>query len=135
MCFWFAALLVAWKEMAVGKALFYSFFAVARCAKAFIVYALAWMLMGVILPSILSTIVKLLFGSSLLSLMVLLPLSLILTAILYCSFYPSYVTIFGAPDEADAGPMPMQADPETPAANNTANNAAEPHSEDRNDAN
>ncbi len=135
MCFWFAAPLVAWKEMAVGKALFYSFFAVARCAKAFIVYALAWMLMGVILPSILSTIVKLLFGSSLLSLMVLLPLSLILTAILYCSFYPSYVTIFGAPDEADAGPMPMQADPETPAANNTANNAAEPHSEDRNDAN
>ena len=102
MCFWFAAPLVAWQNMGVGKAIFYSFFAVLRAARAFIVYGLAWMLMGVILPSILSTLVALLFGSSLVSLMILLPLSLILTAILYCSFYPTYVSIFGAKDGPQA---------------------------------
>ena len=105
MCFWFAAPLVAWQNMGVGKAIFYSFFAVLQATRAFIVYGLAWMLMGVILPSILSTLVALLFGSSLVSLMILLPLSLILTAILYCSFYPTYVTIFGAKD----GPQPPDA--------------------------
>ena len=98
MCSWYAAPLVAWQNMSVGKAIFYSFFAFLRASRAFIVYGIAWMLMGVILPSILSTLVALLFGSSLVSLMILLPLSLILTAILYCSFYPTYVTIFGPKD-------------------------------------
>lgn len=97
MCFWFSAALVTWQDMPVAKALFYSFFAFIRAGRAFVLYALAWLLMGVILPSILSTMVALLFGSSVVSLLVLLPLSLILTAVLYCSFYPSYVTIFGGP--------------------------------------
>lgn len=105
MGFWFAAPLVAWQNMGVAKAIFYSFFAVVRATRAFCVYGLAWMMMGVILPSILSTLVALLFGSSLVSLMILLPLSLILTAILYCSFYSTYVTIFGAKD----GPRPPDA--------------------------
>ena len=109
MCFWFAAPLVAWQDMGVFKAIFYSFFAVVRAARAFIVYTLAWFVMGVLVPSILSTIVALIFGSSLVSLMLLLPVSLILTAILYCSFYPTYVTIFKpeapppAEDDIDAG--------------------------------
>ncbi|GAC1407741.1 MAG: BPSS1780 family membrane protein [Burkholderiaceae bacterium] len=102
MCFWFAAPLVTWQGMGTGKAIFYSFFAVARAARAFIVYILAWIMVGVILPSFLSTIVALLFGSATVSLMVLLPLSLILTAILYCSFYPSYVTIFEYTDQSGA---------------------------------
>ena len=109
MCFWFAAPLVAWQDMGVFKAIFYSFFAVVRAGRAFIVYTLAWFVMGVLVPSILSTIVALIFGSSLVSLMLLLPVSLILTAILYCSFYPTYVTIFkpepAAPidDDTDTG--------------------------------
>lgn len=98
MCFWFAAPLIAWQNMGLGKAMFYSFFAVVRASKAFIVYLFAWMIVGVILPSIVSTIVALLFGSTLISLMVLLPLSLILTAVLYCSFYPTYVSVFGQPE-------------------------------------
>ena len=98
MCFWFAAPLTMWQGMPVPKALFYSFFAFIRAGRAFMLYGLVWLLMGVILPSILSTIVALIFGSAVLSLMVLLPLSLILTAVLYCSFYPSYVMIFGGPE-------------------------------------
>ncbi|MES2832508.1 MAG: BPSS1780 family membrane protein [Pseudomonadota bacterium] len=104
MCFWFAAPLVAWQDMPIGKALFYSFFAVARAGKAFVLYLLAWLMMGVIVPSILSTIVALMFGNTLVSLMVLLPLSLILTAVLYCSFYPIYVTVFSAPTTSQASP-------------------------------
>ena len=107
MCFWFAAPLVAWQKMGVFKAVFYSFFAVARAGKAFIVYGLAWMLMGVIMPSILSTLVALLFGSAVVSLLVLLPLSLILTAVLYCSFYPTYETIFGE-QAGPALPVPVE---------------------------
>ncbi len=94
MCFWFAAPLVAWQDMGVFKSIFYSFFAVVRAGRAFVIYMLAWFVMGVLVPSILSTIIALIFGSSLVSLMLLLPISLILTAILYCSFYPTYVTIF-----------------------------------------
>lgn len=112
MCFWFAAPLVAWQDMGVGKAIFFSFFAVARTAKAFMVYGLAWMLMGVVLPSILSTLVALMFGTTLVSLMILLPLSLILTAILYCSFYPTYVTIFGGKDAAPSAPPAPPGAPE-----------------------
>ncbi len=112
MGFWFAAPLVAWQKMGVGKAIFYSFFAVLRAKRAFIVYGLAWLLMGIIVPSILSTLVQLLFRSALVSLMVLLPMSLILTAVLYCSFYPTYVSIFGAPGAApDALDNPTRPDP------------------------
>jgi len=107
MCFWFAAPLIAWQNMTIGKALFYSFFAVARAGKAFMLYLLAWMIAGVILPSIVSTIIALVFGSTLVSLMVLLPLSLMLTAVLYCSFYPTYVTVFGGKDQP-----PPEAEPE-----------------------
>jgi hypothetical protein len=98
MGFWYVAPLIAWRNMSVGKAIFFSFFAFARASKAFIVYGIAWMVMGVIVPSILSTIVMMLFGSALVALLVLLPLSLILTAVLYCSFYPTFASVFGAHD-------------------------------------
>ena len=97
MCFWFAAPLVAWQNMGVGKAIFYSFFAVARARRAFLIYGFAWLLAGVILPSMLGTLIQLLTRSQMLPLLVLLPLSLILTVVLYCSFYPIYISIFGAP--------------------------------------
>lgn len=107
MGFWFAAPLMAWQNMGLGKALFYSFFAVARTGKAFVLYLLAWMMIGVILPSILSTIAALLFRNMLVSLMVLLPLSLILTVVLYCSFYPTYVTVFGMRDTTPTPPAEL----------------------------
>jgi hypothetical protein len=115
MCFWFAAPLVAWQDMSVGKAIFYSFFAVVRARKAFLVYGVAWLLTGVLLPSILSTILAMVLGRSLISLLILMPVSLILTAILYYSFYPTYVTIFGAPGQTLAADT--NADPAQPGAN------------------
>ena len=97
---WFAAPLVAWQNMSIGKAVFYSFFAVIAAGRAFLTYAAAWLVMGIILPSVLSAIMVLIFQSAVVAFFILIPVSLILTAILYCSFYPIYVTIFGTVDNA-----------------------------------
>ena len=106
MAFWFAAPLIAWQNMRVGKALFYSFFAVHRAGRAFLVYGLAWALIGVLLPVFLSVFIATLFGNALIVVALLLPLSLIMTVIMYCSFYPTYTSIFGRPEAADTGTPP-----------------------------
>lgn len=99
MAFWYAAPLIAWQEMGVGKAIFYSFFAVRRASKAFLIYGLAWVTIGMILPVIVSSIFGMLLNSPNASIFILLPISLVLTVIMYCSFYPSYTHLFGpAPD-------------------------------------
>ncbi|NEX64271.1 BPSS1780 family membrane protein [Noviherbaspirillum galbum] len=105
MAFWYAAPLIAWQRMGVGKALFYSFFAVQRSGRAFLVYGLAWVLVGVLLPAILSSVVALIFGRLLVVSLVLIPLSLVLTVVMYCSFYPTYTHVFGRPGET---PQPGQ---------------------------
>lgn len=105
MAFWYAAPLIAWQKMGVGKAIFYSFFAVKRSSKAFLVYGLAWALIGVLLPAILSSVIALLFSRTFVVMIVLLPLSLVLTVVMYCSFYPTYTHIFGRPED----PAPPQA--------------------------
>jgi hypothetical protein len=105
MAFWFAAPLVAWQNMTVGKAIFYSFFAVLRASRAFLVYSLAWFVLGVLVPVILSALIAVLTGKPVVMMAVLLPLSLVMTVIMYCSFYPMYTTFFGkpgaAPDETE----------------------------------
>ncbi len=108
MAFWFAAPLITWQKMPLGKALFYSFFAVLRCGKAFTLYGLAWLGIGVILPATVSTIVALLINNITVVVFILLPLSIILTVIMYCSFYPTYTSIFGKPAPGD---MDTPADP------------------------
>lgn len=100
MGFWYAAPLIGWQNMGVGKAIFYSFFAVYRAGRAFLVYGLAWALIGVLVPVFLSILIATLFGNALIVVMLLLPMSLIMTVIMYCSFYPTYTTIFGRPDTA-----------------------------------
>ncbi|MDO9216948.1 MAG: BPSS1780 family membrane protein [Lacisediminimonas sp.] len=95
MAFWYAAPLVAWHDMGVGKAVFYSFFAVLRAGRAFMVYGLAWILVGVVLPVLVSSLLALLIGQPLVTVVVLLPLSILLTVVMYCSFYPTYTHVFG----------------------------------------
>lgn len=102
MAFWYAAPLVAWQSMPVGKAVFFSFFAVQRAGKAFVVYALAWFAIGVLFPAIFSTIAALLLNKGLVMVLILLPLSIVMTVIMYCSFYPTYTYIFGKPGTAPA---------------------------------
>lgn len=107
MAFWYAAPLIAWQEMGVGKAVFYSFFAVWRNAGAFVVYGLAWVGLGILFPSILSSLIAIVLGSVFAATIVVLTLSLILTVILYCSFYPTYTRVFGRPKQTAPLQLPQ----------------------------
>ncbi len=100
MTFWYAAPLIMWKKMHVSKAVFYSFFTVWREIKAFTVYGLAWACIGVMLPAIIGVLIALLIDNAAITMMVLLPLSVALTMVMYCSFYPTYTHIFGLPEDS-----------------------------------
>jgi len=101
MCFWYAAALITWQNMSVPKAIFYSFHAVRSAGKAFMVFGLSWLLVGVFLPTFLSLLVVLIVGQPNLAVIIMMPVSLGLTAVMYCSFYPTYTEIFGKPDLPD----------------------------------
>lgn len=100
MAFCFAAPLVFWQGMGVGKAVFYSFFAVLRALKAFVMFGLSWFGASLVL----SELVVLVFGRSQAAVMLMLPLSVVLTLVLHCSVYASYRQIFGAPGQAPSAP-------------------------------
>ncbi|HYD80645.1 MAG TPA: BPSS1780 family membrane protein [Paucimonas sp.] len=103
---WYAPALIMWNGMSVGKSIFYSVFAVRKAGKAFIVYGLACAMIGILLPAFLSSFIILLTGQSALGMMVLIPLEFILSAAIYCSFYPSYTYIFGKKISNDSAPSP-----------------------------
>lgn len=101
MALWYAAPLVMWQNMSVGKAVFYSFFAVRRAGRAFLLYALIWIVIGVLLPAIISAVIAMIVNVAAVTLMILLPLSIVMTVIMYCSFYPTYTHVFGPAPAAD----------------------------------
>lgn len=96
MATWFAVPLIGWKNMSPGKALFYSFFTVAREYRPFVVYVLCWMF-GFTLLSFVSGVLNSLMGQSV-SAFVTFVLSIIMLVSMYCSFYFTYRDIFGCPD-------------------------------------
>ena len=100
MSFWFAAPLVMWQKMGVVKALFFSFIAVKRAGKAFLFYGLVWALILTVLPVLVTGIVSLLTESALVATMVLMPLSVGMMVVMYCSFYPMYRDIFSVESPA-----------------------------------
>lgn len=105
MAFWYAAPLIAWHNMPISKALFYSFFAVARNKKAFIVFAVGWFMISIVLPSIISAFIAVAFGLQM-AFAIALPSSMILTVIMYCSFYPTYTHVFDTPETKTTVPLP-----------------------------
>ncbi len=105
--FWFAAPLIVWQKMPVFKAMFYSFFSVLREFRAFLVYFLSWLLVGVVLPSLLAGLLAMVIGKGF-AMLLLFMLSILLTVVMYCSFYPTYVAVFGKPE------LPESAAPNLP---------------------
>jgi hypothetical protein len=101
MAFWHAAPLATWQKMGLFKAIFYSFFAVRRCGKAFLAYALGWIVVGIALPAIISALLGLILGKAIVAIMLLMPLSVILTIVMYCSFYPTYLEVFDKVSSSD----------------------------------
>ncbi len=98
MAFWHAAPLAVWQRMGLFKAIFYSFFAVRRCGKAYIAYALGWVLVGIALPAVISAVLGWLLGKNIVTVMLLMPLSVILTLVMDGSFYPTYTGVFDRPE-------------------------------------
>lgn len=96
--FWFAGPLIAWQGMSLGKAIFFSTFSVLRSLKAFLAYFMAWAVISMFVLINLSALLALLHvGSSALTMAVLIPTLLFLNMLRYCSYYPSYVELFGKP--------------------------------------
>lgn len=106
MALWYAAPLAFWQKMGLFQSVFYSFFAVMRAGKAFLVFALAWIAIGIMLPTAVSLVLALLIGKSLLATMLLVPMSVLLTIVLYCSFYPTYTAVFGPPEPLQPAKLP-----------------------------
>ena len=94
MAFCFSAPLIYFQNMSVPKALFYSFFAVWRALKTFIVFGISQF--GLVL--LLTQITAMLFGASPKLLVYVMNMALLLFSVLiHCSFYASYRQIFGSP--------------------------------------
>ncbi len=102
MAFWYAGALISWNKMSLSKALFYSFFAVWRAGKAFLIYALAWVMLAM-LASLAISLFAAIAGSVTALMIILMPVSIIFTVIMYCSFYPTYTEIFGQPETEAQG--------------------------------
>ncbi len=96
--FWYAAPLIVWQKMSVGKAVFYSFFSVFRAFKVFLVYFVLWIAIGALLPAILAAVLTSLIGKAVFAVLIMFLLTIVFTVIMYCSFYSTYVDVFGQPE-------------------------------------
>jgi hypothetical protein len=105
---WFASPLIAWRNMSIGKAIFFSFFSMIRAIKAFALYALCWLFISVFVNVSLSALLQLLQIDNFdVGLFLLMPMFLLLTVVMYCSYYASYAQIFGAPEQSlPSGELP-----------------------------
>ncbi|TRZ91879.1 MAG: hypothetical protein D4R84_13425 [Rhodocyclaceae bacterium] len=104
MAFWFAPLLTAWNGVSAGKSLFFSFIASWRNWRAFTMYGLALILVGVVLPGLILVIAGLLSQPLLTVLSIALRMLLIfvLAPTMVASVYLSYRDVFeplATPDE------------------------------------
>lgn len=94
MAFCFAAPLIYFQNMGVGKSIFFSFFGVLRAFKTFVVFAISQF--GLML--LLSQIVGLIFGRSPTLFVMVMQIVLVLFSVLFhCAFYASYRQLFGSP--------------------------------------
>jgi hypothetical protein len=109
MAMWFAPMFVAWHRVHPVKALFYSLVGVWRNKGAFAVYMMGWFAVAVALSIALQLARPLLPGSLLPLLMS--PLSLVLLAALYCSFWPTWRDLV----REDVSPPPPASPPTAPA--------------------
>lgn len=103
MLYWFAPILVAWREAGAAKALFFSFFACLINWAAFLAYGIVVGALAFLLPFLLLSVAMLLAkGQPTAVASFLFPLLLVLLPVLFASFYASYRDIFGDPGASAA---------------------------------
>ncbi len=92
--FWYAPILVAWHQVDLRKALFFSWIACWRNKGAFLVYGASWLIVILALEAVSGLLVAVGLSENVAG-MVQMPLNFLAAAVLYCSFYPSYTSVFG----------------------------------------
>jgi hypothetical protein len=109
MLFWFSPVLAAWHDVPPIKAMFFSLVSCWRNRGAFIVFGALWFAVAVTVSFGLSALMQAL-GAADFAIAVLMPATMIVTTMLYCSFYATYRGCFGVqtPEAPDL--------PTTPAA-------------------
>jgi hypothetical protein len=100
----FAAPLTYWKQMGPGKATFYSFFAVVRAARVFLVMLAAWFVIFVAVMMV----TVLVFGNAAVGRVVVMWLMFLFVLLLQCAMYAGYRTIFGKPEGSAPSVKPAQ---------------------------
>jgi hypothetical protein len=101
MLFWFAPVLTAWHDVPPAKAMFFSVVSCWRNKGAFFVYGALWMVVSIGVSVGLSAILRAL-GAGDYALAVLMPALIIVTTMLYCSFYATYRGCFGVQEQQTA---------------------------------
>jgi hypothetical protein len=97
----FASPLAFWQKMPPGKAIFYSFFAVMRSARVFLVMLMAWF--SIFMAA--TVVLLMVFGNASMGRVVITWLGFLFILLLQCAMYAGYRQIFGVPDlGAKAGP-------------------------------
>ena len=92
--FWHAPALIGWHKIPIKQAMFYSMIACWRNKFAFLIYGACWAAMFYLLNLVALTLAGSGINISFVQ-MILTPLNLVMVAVLYCSFYPAYQSVFG----------------------------------------
>ncbi|QNB14304.1 hypothetical protein G5S35_22460 [Paraburkholderia tropica] len=94
MMFWFAPVLTAWHDVPPVKAIFFSIVSCWRNKGAFVVYGALWSAVSIGVSLGLSTLLRAL-GAGDFALAILMPALILVTTMLYCSFYATYRGCYG----------------------------------------
>ncbi|CAN0627500.1 putative inner membrane protein BTH_II0599 [Burkholderia multivorans] len=94
MMFWFAPVLTAWHDIPPAKAMFFSIVSCWRNRGAFLVYGMLWFGVAMGTSVALSLLLQAL-GAGAYALTIMMPVTIIIVTMLYCSFYATYRGCFG----------------------------------------
>lgn len=93
--FWYCPALIGWHQRGLIQSLFYSAIACWRNKWAFVVYGVCWV--AIFLGVDLATGLLVTLGLSIKTAATLqIPVNILVGSVLYCSFYPSYLSVFGS---------------------------------------
>lgn len=101
MLFWFAPVLTAWHEVPPAKALFFSIVSCWRNKGAFAVYGALWFAVSTGVSIGLSALLHAL-GAGEIGIAILMPALIVVTTMLYCSFYATYRGCYGVQEKQSA---------------------------------
>lgn len=96
--FWHAPALVGWHNLKISQSLFFSMVACWRNKWPFLLYGISWGALFVAAQLLGNGLMGLGLSASAAQ-MIMTPVNLVMAAVLYCSFYPTYRSVFGDADQ------------------------------------